>query len=239
MDYAAVVSTSSGFLALGVIPPIIWLLIYLREDRHAEPVHLILITFLGGAAAAIFALLAQEALFYKTDPFTNFFFTFFIVALVEEYAKYLAAKLLAFSRKDFNEPIDAMIYMMTAGMGFAAMENILFLFNQSYNPQMLIGRNLILGAKLSIARFIGANFLHALSSGVVGYAIARAWFSPHRKHVIALGILAAACLHAGFDYLIILKDHLPGSALYLAALLSSALIVILIDFHKLKGETAG
>lgn len=238
MDFSALITTTAGYTALAFLPPIVWLVVYMREDKHAEPIHLVLLTFLGGVGTAIGALIVQKALLSDIDPAENVLYYFAAIALIEEYMKYLAVKLLVLRRRDFNEPIDAMIYMVTAGMGFAALENLLFLAFQSFDGRLMLGENLLSGARLSAARFIGANLLHALSSAVVGYFLARAWFHPKRHHFVALGVVLAAFLHALFNYLIILKDTLPGSIYYLSALLGIALVIVLIDFHTLQKEPA-
>jgi RsiW-degrading membrane proteinase PrsW (M82 family) len=217
------------------IPPVIWLLVYLREDDHPEPLHLLLLTFLGGVAAAFVALLIQSLLFSSMDFGKEFLLIFAGVAVIEEALKYVAFRLLAVPHKDFDEPIDAMIYMVAAGLGFAAIENFLFLFFKNYDPNLVFGENLITGAQLSAARFIGANQLHALASAILGFFFAKSWFPP-KRHFVILGLILASALHAVFNYLIIVKDQLPGGIIYLATLLGFSLIMILIDFHRLKQQ---
>lgn len=234
MDLSAAIITASGYLGLALLPPLIWLVIYLREDEHREPLYLILLTFLGGVASAVVALLFQNLFLSSRDPHKDFLLVFAVVAVSEELVKFLSVKLLISKNPEFNEPVDAMIYMVTAGLGFAAIENALFLYFQTYNVTAVFSENLLNGVQLSALRFIGANHLHALASAVVGFSIAQAWFPPYRKWALPLGILGASLLHAGFNYLIILKETIPGSALYLIALLGLALFVVLIDFHKLK-----
>ena len=239
MDLAQIITFGSAYIALAFLPPIIWLLIYLREDLHPEPSYLIILTFIGGIGAAFAALIAERTLINFINPDTRLVLFFGLIALIEEYAKYLAVKLLVLKRKDFNEPIDAMIYMVSAGLGFAAIENTLFLFLQQVPSAelLILPGNLIAGAGLSAARFIGANLLHALASAIVGYFLARSWFHPMRKHLIAAGIILASVLHALFNYLIIVKGVFPEAMLYLAALLGFALVAVLIDFQRLKKET--
>jgi RsiW-degrading membrane proteinase PrsW (M82 family) len=234
MNLSAAIATGSGYFALALVPPLIWLIVYLREDEHREPFYLIILTFLGGIASAIAALVFQNLVLAEFDPIRQFIFVFAVIAISEEFFKFMAVKLLVSKRPEFNEPVDAMIYMITAGLGFAAIENMLFLVFQSHASTLVFSENLINGTELSALRFIGANQLHALASGVVGFSIARAWFPPYRKFSILWGLVFASILHAGFNYLIILKDALPGSILYLSALLLTALAVVLIDFHKLK-----
>lgn len=236
MDFASLLITGSGYAALGLLPPIAWLLVYLREDTDHEPFYLILLTFLGGIAAAIAALIIQRAFLSQFDLVRQFIIVFAAIAVIEEYMKYLVVKFLVLRNPAFDRPVDGMIYMVTAGMGFAAMENILFLYFQAYDPHLLLFENFLLAGRLSAARFIGANLLHALSSLVVGYFLAKAWFHPKRHHLIAAGIILASILHAVFNYLIILRDKIPGGLVYLIALLGMALVIVLIDFHKLKNQ---
>ena len=236
MDLAQIIASSGSYLAFAFFPPIAWLLIYMREDKHPEPSRVIVLTFIGGIAAAAVALAAERALLFNIDPQKQFLIFFGAVALIEEYVKYLSVKLLVLNRPDFNEPIDAMIYMVAAALGFSAIENALFLFMQVYDGGGLLGENILAGAQLSAARFIGANLLHALASAIVGYFLARAWFHPMRKHLVAVGIILASILHAGFNYLIIVKDIVPAGIAYIAGLLGLAIVFVLIDFHKLKKE---
>ena len=202
---AAIIGANTGFLLLTFLPPIFWLLFYLREDRHPEPKRLLLMAFLGGMASAGLAIvveilvIGQEGLLSLNEGVIgNAFMIFLVIGLIEEYVKYLPVKFLIERRKDFDESVDAMIYMMTSALGFAALENALFIFP-------LLHVNLPLGLEVTANRFLGANLLHALSSGIVGFFLARAWFHPHRKHFIFLGIIIAAILHAVFNALILLR----------------------------------
>ena len=234
-ELAAIAGANAAYLGLTFIPPILWLLFYLREDAHPEPKRFLLITFLGGMGAALLAVVAE--VFFLGDQGGIFslhaqttgriLFVFATIGLIEEYAKYLPVKFLMLRRPDFDEPIDAMIYMMTAALGFAAMENALFLlpvFHESVSAGLEIATN----------RFLGANLLHALSSGIVGFFLARAWFHSKRAHFVAAGIVLAALLHTGFNYLILKQDALGQATLYLVLLLSFMTVMVLIDFERLK-----
>lgn len=231
---AAIIAENLGYILLTFIPPVLWLLFYLREDRHPEPKHLLILTFLGGIAAAVLAVVAEVLLIGKgglatsqINPERSAFLFFLVIGLVEEYVKYLPLKLLIFRRPDFDEPVDAMIYMMTAALGFAAIENTLFIFP-------LFQQDLFAGLEVAANRFLGANLLHALSSGIVGYFLARAFFSPHRHHFVALGIILASILHALFNYLILVREALPQSTFYTILLLSVMATMVFIDFERLK-----
>lgn len=232
---AAILSSNFGLLLLTFLPPILWLLFYLREDKRPEPKHLILLTFIGGMASALIALLAECVLVVSfsgscrtgAGPSLSPLLLFLGISFIEEYVKYLPVKYLVVRRPDFDEPVDGMIYMMTSAMGFAALENVLFVLPVFSNS---------LPASLEIAanRFLGANLLHALSSGIVGFFLARAWFHPHRHHFIALGITFAALLHTAFNYLILMREAVPQGTFYIILLLATMAVMVFIDFERLK-----
>lgn len=233
------VGINASYLLLTFVPPILWLLFYLRQDRHPEPKLLLLLTFVGGMVSVVVAVVG-ECLFAQllnggscTEGINyagrNVFTLFFGIAFIEEYVKYLVVKFLVLRRADFDEPVDAMIYLVTAALGFASVENALFIFP-------LFHENMLLSLEVTTNRFLGANLLHALSSAIVGFFLARAWFSPRRHHFIGIGIVIAALLHALFNYLILMRDNFPEGTLYLFLLLSMMAVVVLIDFKRLRGR---
>ena len=233
---AAIISTNIGYLLLAFLPPIVWLIFYLREDRHPEPKLLLLLTFAGGMGAAVVAVVAECAFLQflsgsscKNGISSNLnpFVIFIGIALIEEYLKYASVKLLILKRADFDEPVDAMIYLITAALGFAALENALFIFP-------LFRDSLFVGLEVTANRFLGANLLHALSSGIVGFFLARTWFHPRRHHFVALGIGIAAVLHTIFNYLILIREVLPQGTFYLTSLLVLMAVMVFIDFERLK-----
>lgn len=230
---AALISTNIGFVLFTFLPPILWLIFYLREDKKPEPKYLLVLTFFGGIIAAFIAIfleliaakfMPEFSLHTATD---NTFYFFLVIALIEEVMKYAAVRFLIISRSDFDEPVDAMIYMMTSALGFAAIENALFLVP-------LFNHSILSGVELTANRFLGANLLHALSSGIVGFFLARAFFSPHRHHFIAIGVVLATILHAAFNYLIILRESVNEGTIYIILLLFTMAIIVFIDFERLK-----
>lgn len=246
---AAIISANLNIF-LAFIPPILWLTFYLREDRHPEPKLLLLLTFAGGMASAFIALavelfvLGREGitgglLSLATTPFI--FFT--VIALIEEYLKYLPVKFLVVERPDFDEPVDGMIYMMTSALGFAAVENALFILPFFFDIVKdvvailpLTQENIVLSFDVAANRFLGANLLHALSSGIIGFFLAKTWFHPHRRHFIFIGIVLATFLHAIFNYLILVREVLPQGTFYIILLLAVMAIMVFVDFERLKNQ---
>lgn len=232
---AAIIGTNLGYILLTFLPPVVWLLFYLREDRHPEPKKLLLLAFAGGMGAALLAVVVELVLIGERSGILSgvfniqksVFMFFLMIALVEEYLKYLPVKFFIVRRKEFDEPIDAMIYMMTSALGFAALENTLFILP-------LFQQDFFSGFEVAANRFLGANLLHALSSGIVGFFLAKSFLSRFHRHFLALGILLATALHAGFNYLILIRGVLPQGTFYLILLLATMAVMVFIDFERLK-----
>jgi protease PrsW len=235
---AALITSYTGYILISFLPPILWLIFYLREDRHPEPKRLLILVFAGGIGSAIVAVFTEFFLIGTRETpgviasvysgiFTDYLLLFGLIAFIEEYCKYLAVKFLVLRNREFNEPIDAMIYMMTAAIGFAAIENAFFIVP-------VFGNSAASGFMLTANRFLGANLLHALSSGIVGYFLARAFFSPYRHHFLGLGIVVASLLHAFFNYFIIIRDQFSQSIYLLVLLILVMTLMVLIEFEILK-----
>src|SRR3989344_5734020 len=100
-----------------VLPAFVWLVFFLKEDIHPEPKKLLFRTFGLGMAFTVPALMTQ--IFFK-DAFgsDNLIIYFLGLAFVEEVFKFFAAWFAVRGNRSFDEPIDAMIYMITSAAGF-------------------------------------------------------------------------------------------------------------------------
>ncbi|OHA88787.1 MAG: hypothetical protein A2653_03245 [Candidatus Zambryskibacteria bacterium RIFCSPHIGHO2_01_FULL_43_25] len=209
----------------GIIPAIIWLLFWLREDRkRPEPRGLIMLTFLGGMVVVPIAILLQKATY---NP-SSLFFTFLIWAALEELIKFGAAYFTALKRKEMNEPIDALIYMMTAALGFVAIENTLFILNS------LVSGDIIGSVITGNLRFVGASLLHTISSAAIGISIALAFYKDEntKRNYLAFGIIIAIALHAAFNLSII--NETTSNTLATFGFVWIAIVVLMLVFEKVK-----
>lgn len=213
------------YLIFALLPSFIWLFFYLRKDIHPEPKEMILKIFFLGMIAAIPTVFLIKS-FSKLLDALNFFplflssiiYIFLITALIEELVKYLIVKIKMTKNKEFDESIDAMIYMIIVGLGFAATEN-LFIF-WSLIKTSLISELLI----FSFIRFIGAVFLHTLCSGTIGYFLGLSFFKKdltlkNKKKLIIIGLLIAIFSHGFYNFFImsdkgILKFIIPSIILF-------------------------
>jgi len=163
---------------------------------------------------------------------------FIIIALVEELSKFLIVKEKAIKDPEFDEPMDAMLYMIITALGFAALENLLVLFPETNFPILKEA------LAISVFRFIGATLLHALSSGALGYFLALSIFEPKKRiKLISLGVTLATVLHGFFNIFIIgIEKSIINENQPLLIALIAALAILLIGlsffvsfgFRKLK-----
>ncbi len=209
-------------LLIGLLPSFAWLVFYLEEDPHPEPKKLIFETFLAGAVSTFIVLWVQIAL---NGVVTGFgvaqysIISFFILSSVEEIFKFGAARLIIGEHpKDFDEPVDAMIYVIVAALGFAAVENI-----------AAASKATGMAFETTTLRFIGATLLHTISSGLLGYYWALSLIRK-KSYLLYEGFALATTLHVVFNYLILMYEPVVVPT----TLLIVATIFILYDFEKLK-----
>lgn len=172
-------------VAMAITPPIIWLSIFLREDKmHPEPKKMLFKVFMAGILGG---LIIYTILFYYKDIIFHFagyrsLISVFILAFMEEITKFIATFMAIAKSKYLDEPIDKMIYLITGAMGFASIENLL-IFLSIPDPLYLM-----------IARFFTGVLVHALAAGIIGFYWA--------KRKILYGIMLATVVHGLFNSLL-------------------------------------
>ena len=240
MSYA----TMGLLVALGLLPSLVWMFFFYRQDCHPEPKYLITKTFLMGIIISPIAIIFQLGFsrIGSLGPIDYFIANgslFFLwAAFVEEFIKYYAVRIIALTDPAFDEPVDAMIYMMMAGLGFAAIENILVLFRS-------IPDGINTTIQIWALRFVGATLLHALASGLVGYFLALSWFfQNHRKKLLIVGLLVATLFHFTFNIFLAAVNNQPPDIQLRGLLFSIGLLCLMgffifLLFDKIKKRSPG
>lgn len=188
-------------LALAIAPGIaICLFIYLKDKYNREPLGLLILSFFMGMLTIIPAVVIQLSL---TKPVERLMgggilyiavFAYLIVALSEEYSKFLALRYIPYKRKAFDDPFDGIIYAVMVGMGFATLENI------GYVMQHGIGTG-ILRMFLSVPA-------HGTFAILMGYHVGLAKFDPaNRKKHMRQAIFWPVLFHGTFDFLLFLPKE--------------------------------
>jgi len=205
-------------LIAGFLPALAWLIFFSLEDRlHPEPKRMVAKVFIVGilsaAAAALIQILLQKFVLMKLEISDLNPISLISLSFIEEFIKFAAVYFTIKGSRFFDEPVDAMIYMITGALGFAAIENSLFLFQRA--PQIVL--------EIIVIRSVGATLLHALASGFVGF------YWAHRK--LILGLTIATLLHGLFNYLI---SQFSGAPIYATAILIFASFFLFYDFDIIK-----
>jgi RsiW-degrading membrane proteinase PrsW (M82 family) len=226
----------------GLLPAIIWLYFLLKEDsRCPEPPRMIWFTFILGMLVVPLVLLPEQwscsawALYPDacSAPQSSSLSTFgfkilFAWAAIEEILKYAVVAIFVFPRRAVDESPDYVIYMITAALGFAAAENMLFLFGQISSGGFL--GSLITGN----LRFIGATLLHVTASSAIGFALAFSYRKSSGLRIVyaSVGLILAVLLHTSFNTLMMLGSG--TSALSALLLVWSAAVIFFALFEILK-----
>ena len=204
-------------LALSIAPGIaISLYIFLKDRFNREPHLNLLICFLLGCLSVLPAILIQlltvkpvERLMGEGILYTAVF-AYLIVGLSEEWSKYIMLRSYAYPRKSFDEPFDGIVYSVMIGMGFATVENILYVQQH--------------GLGTAVVRMFLSVPAHATFAVLMGYFAGKAKFKPERrKFYLFTGIFWAAFFHGTYDFLLFLQGnptvnkYLSDSLLFVAA----------------------
>jgi len=215
-------------IMFALLPGFAWLIFYLGEDPHPEPKRLIVFTFVVGMAFGFFTIVVEQ---FFTSAISKIgiqelsILSLFGLALIEECMKFAGARFALMKTAAWNDPIDRMIYMIIAALGFATLENIGAIANIPPGVAFVP----IVFETLSF-RFVGATLLHTLTSGIVGYYWALGLTRGRTVHYLISGILLAGILHAFFNYLILNYGNVAYSVVFLVVVG----FFVLNDFEKLK-----
>lgn len=210
----------------GAIPAIFWLWFWLKEEdeeKH-ESKGLIIISFILGSLIVFVAIWLEK---YSLNFIKNNNVQIIVWAIIEEILKFLGVATIIFGNKSVNKPIDYPMYFIATALGFAALENVLYLINPFSVSGTLVG---VLTGNL---RFLGSTLLHAISSAMIGSAIGLSFYlKQYRGAYLFIGILCAITLHSVFNFFI-----MRGSGENFLSVFGFLWVVTIINiliFEKLK-----
>ena len=179
---------------LSLIPAVIWLGFFYRRDRlEPEPKSMVIqVFFLGGLLAAALGIPLVENIFRVSEwmyasLWTRLLGGILVIGFSQEFLKYAAVRWTVYKTEEFDEPVDGIIYATAAGLGYAAMLNILFVIESG---------GVDLGA--GVIRITIISLAHASFAGVVGYFLGIEKFQNKPAWYTSLGVVIAAVLNGLF-----------------------------------------
>jgi len=183
-----------GILVASLAPIfIIALYIYVRDRYDREPV-LMLVKALGGGMLAVVPILWTERFLAGFSPVQGmpgeaFYHAFVVAAATEELFKFLALFIIVWKSPSFNEQFDGIVYAVFISLGFAAVENVLYVTEGGYQTAML--------------RAVTAVPAHAVFGITMGYyfGIARRYAELRRSYLFR-AVAVPFLLHGIYDFLL-------------------------------------
>jgi protease PrsW len=195
--------TAPTALVIILVPALLWLGYFYLQDRHEpEPKHYVAGVFLLGAFVA-FPVAQFLTDFVGVAPWEGqrlnahtVFLAIIPLGLTQELSKYLVVRYSVYLSDEFDEPMDGIIYMTAAGIGFACAENL--------HAVAAVGGHIFFAT--FAANAVVSTLAHGSIAGVLGYALGIARFSPpaRRAPVILVGMVVAAVLNGVFGLLQVL-----------------------------------
>ncbi len=216
---------------IGTIPSIIWLMFWLREDSEKpEPRKLLLITFILGMFGVLLVIPLQKIV---STLFVNQQILVVVWAFIEEAVKCLLVILVVRPTFEIEQPIDYAIYLIVGGLGFAALENTLYILKP-----VLLKDNVVVFLTGNL-RFMGSTLLHATASGLVGIVIGLSFFQNKQiKYLSAgIGLILATLLHSTFNFFIMKGEGKSTLQIFIFLWVFTTIIILLFEkLRRMSGE---
>ncbi len=218
------------YLLISALAPVFVLIIYIyvKDKYEKESKRILAYTFVLGAIVSIAITTILYTFFDLFLPLPNHFSVlqqfikaFFIVALIEEFSKYVIVRYYNQPRKWFNEPFDGIIYAVMVSMGFAAVENIMYVSQG--------------GIEVALLRAFTAIPAHATFGVIMGYYMGKAKFSKNKMKWDLIGLMAAILFHGTYDFFLFI-DFIPG--IFIGAFIS-LIIGIVLSKRAIKAHQEG
>ena len=210
----------------GIIPSLFWLWFWLKEEKKKpEPKGLITIVFIMGMLAVICVLPIQK---FIQGSISLHELQLILLASTEEIIKYLVVIIVLYKTTYIDEPVEWPIYLITAALGFAALENTLFLIKP-----LSLGQNTV-SLLTGELRFLGSTLLHTVSSGILGIALGISFHLTKfkRRWYLVVGLILAIALHSVFNFFIIKNSG--NDFLRAFGFLWVVTIIVMLLFEKVR-----
>jgi len=198
--------TTLELLALALAPgAAIGLYIYFKDKYEPEPIGLVVFSFVLGIISTLVTLLISYPIgkLIVIDPKSlteQAVHAFLLVALIEEFSKFIFVRWVLYPNKNFNEPFDGIVYAVSVGLGFAGLENVLYVMQSND------------GITTALLRMVTAVPAHAAFAVLMGYFLGVAKFQKGKAHYAWYGLAVATLFHGAYDYFWFIS-FIPGLGL--------------------------
>ncbi|MBM7577455.1 glutamic-type intramembrane protease PrsW [Jeotgalibacillus terrae] len=166
---------------------------YLKDQYDSEPVRVVFRAFILGVAVTFPVMFIQYVIEVEIDFSNMIFQSLLTYGLLEEFFKWFILYFFIFHLVEFDEPYDGIVYGAAVSLGFATLENVLYL--AAYGLETAVGR-----ALLPVSS-------HALFGVVMGYYIGKAKFNQKRYLFVFISLILPIILHSIYDFILMSSRH--------------------------------
>jgi RsiW-degrading membrane proteinase PrsW (M82 family) len=171
-----------SLLAIAIAPGVaISIFVYWKDKFDREPGKVLVTSFILGMVSVVPAIILEglgSGFVPAVGPtLSTFIYTFIVVGGSEEFSKFFMVRIYAYRKKEFNEPFDGITYSVMVAMGFATLENIMYVMNYGMGNALL--------------RMFTAVPAHATFGIIMGYYVGLAKFKNNSTIVMLQGLLLA------------------------------------------------
>ena len=219
-------------LGLAVFPVIVILFFIYSKDRNKEPLSLLIKLFFAGFLSCILVFLISDAMalflpFMRGTLSSKSFidlllYAFFGVALVEEFSKWSLTYLVGYNNREFDELYDGLVYSVFVSLGFAFVENILYVISSA-------------SIRTAFLRAISAVPSHACDAVFMGYYLSMAkqfairGRKKEEKIYLIKSVLVPAIIHGVYDYCL-----MSGITLFVVVFFIFVIFMYIFSLKKLR-----
>ena len=223
------------YLAIAILPAIFFMIyIYRNDDKEKEPPLLLLKCVIGGLLsvpiAIILEMIAETVVIYLLENVVSAtrvnygVLTAIFVGLIEEGAKFFFLYKFTWKDKAFNYRFDGIVYAVFVSLGFAALENVFYVFN--YGTGVALQRALLtIPGHMSFAVYMGLYYGHAKVSEAVNNPDAKAL---NLKAAYAFAVL----LHTIFDATLMVESDIGLIIFFIFVIILDIVVYRTIRFES-------
>ena len=214
-----------------ILPTIALLVFFIFSDKFIEPKKTVFQTFILG----MFIIAPLEISYTFIDlvlgedfVFHPFFRAFFKASFLEEFFKFCVLFYFCSTFTHFNEPMDGIVYGITASLGFAFYENITYVY---------FAETLIDSLEIAWARAFTAVPSHAFDGVIMGFFIGRYYFLKKNKNLnLSLALIVPILFHGTYDW-VLMDESINYKLMYVVIIFEIVLTVILYRSLSIQQKT--
>ncbi|MCM3031341.1 glutamic-type intramembrane protease PrsW [Niallia taxi] len=183
-----------AILSAGIAPGLALLsYFYLKDQYESEPIALVFRAFITGALLVFPIMFIQYVLRVEEAVPSHLLNSFVTTSLLEEFFKWFILFFTAYQHIEFDEPYDGIIYGVSISLGFATVENILYLVAN--------------GVEYALGRALLPVSSHALFGVIMGYYLGKGKFTMPRSKWIFYSLIVPFILHGIYDYILTFQKN--------------------------------